>query len=65
MPEGSSLTIYTVSGEKVFSAQEVGYRVEWDGKTGKGTPAGPGVYFFLIRRNQETLLKGTFVLLMS
>jgi hypothetical protein len=62
MPEGSSLTIYTLSGEKVFSAVESGYRAEWDGKTEKGAQAATGAYYYLVRRNREILLKGVLIL---
>jgi sugar lactone lactonase YvrE len=62
MPEGASLTIYTISGEKVFTAQEKGFRVEWDGKNEKGSPVVSGIYYYVVHRNQETLLSGVLIL---
>jgi hypothetical protein len=57
MPEGSVLTVYTVSGELVFRAQEIGYRVEWNGLTSGGKPVAAGVYYALVRLGSEILLK--------
>jgi len=62
MPTGSRLLIFTVSGEKVFEAEEMGFRVEWDGQTDKGGRASPGIYYYCIRREQETLLKGVLII---
>jgi flagellar hook assembly protein FlgD len=62
MPEGSSFAVYAVSGENVFSAQETGSRVEWDGKNGKGNPVVPDIYYYVVRRNQETLLRGVLII---
>jgi hypothetical protein len=62
MPEGSIFAIYTVSGEKVFEIVESGFRAEWDGKTKGGKSVAPGVYYYLVRRSQETLLKGILII---
>ena len=61
MPAGSVLTIYTVSGELVFRAQENGFRVEWDGRTSGGKPIAAGVYYALVRLGQEDLLKTVLI----
>jgi hypothetical protein len=61
MPEGSSLAIFTLSGENVFEAVEKGYLVEWNGKTNKGTQAAPGIYYCVVRKNQNMLLKTVLV----
>jgi hypothetical protein len=61
MPQGSSLAIFTLSGENVFEAVEKGYLVEWNGKTKKGTQAAPGIYYCVVRKNQNMLLKTVLV----
>jgi len=62
MPDGSAFNLYTVSGETVFKAEEVGHRVEWDGKTQGGKIAAPGIYYYVVRSGVETLQKGVLVL---
>ncbi len=62
MPSGSTLTIYTLSGEKVFHATEAGYRVEWDGRTEKGNHVGHGIYYYIVRRQEEVLQKGSLII---
>jgi hypothetical protein len=62
MPEGSTLDIYTVSGERVFHAPEVGYRVEWDGRTEGGKSVASGLYYYFIRRQSELLAKGILII---
>lgn len=62
MPRGSSLALFTVSGEKVFETVEQGYFAEWDGKTSGGKPCSPGVYYYVVRRNGTTLQKGVLLL---
>jgi hypothetical protein len=62
MPEGTALTIYSVSGESVFDAEENGYRVEWDGRTKGGKIASPGVYYYVVRRGKTVLLKGVLLI---
>jgi hypothetical protein len=62
MPEGSILTIYTVSGELVFNAEETGFRIEWDGRTRGGKMVSSGVYYYVIRRGTVVLLKGALII---
>jgi hypothetical protein len=61
MPEGSVLAIYSVSGETVFSAGEIGFRAEWDGRTSGGKMVSPGIYYYVIRRGNVVLLKGVLI----
>ena len=62
MPDGASLAIYTLSGEKVFEEREAGHRVEWNGKTGKGDRATVGVYYYYVRQAKGALLKGILII---
>lgn len=62
MPEGSTLTIYTVSGETVFTAGERGLRAEWDGRTLGGRGAAPGVYYYAVRRGDALFLEGVLLI---
>jgi hypothetical protein len=56
---GSIVSIYTISGELVRDIQSPQIRTQWDGRNRFGSPASPGIYFFLIR-NQASgqVLKG-------
>lgn len=62
MPEGSVLTIYSVSGEKVWNEGETGFRAEWDGRTKGGRMVASGVYYYVVRRGTEALLKGVLMI---
>jgi hypothetical protein len=61
MPKGSSLAVYTVSGEKVFESLELGFRVEWNGKTKGGKTVVPGVYYYVVKQVKTVLLKGVLI----
>jgi len=61
MPQGSTLCIFSVSGEKVFARQEKDRRVEWDGKTIRGVSAAIGVYYYYVRLENDILLKGVLL----
>jgi hypothetical protein len=65
MPVGSTLTIYSLSGEKVFGASENAYRVEWDGRTPQGAQAGSGIYYYVVRLGKQVLLDGTLLIIHS
>lgn len=62
MPDGSSLDIVTVSGEKVANIQPTQNRGEWDGKSENGKFASQGVYYYILRQGSETLEKGVLIL---
>ncbi len=59
MPAGARLSIFTVSGEKVFRRAEAGGWVEWDGYTPQGKPVSPGIYYYVVDLGKEILKKGT------
>jgi hypothetical protein len=62
MPEGSSLAIFTVSGEKVFDGVESGYRLEWDGRAGNGKLVSSGIYYYVVRQGTVILGKGVLII---
>jgi hypothetical protein len=58
MPPGARLSVYTVSGEKVFQRAETNGWVEWDGTTPQGMPVSPGIYYYVVNLGKDVLLKG-------
>ena len=65
MPEGSTLNIYTVSGERVKSQQAGnGYNgwTEWDGVSDWGKVAATGVYYYVVRLGDKTLAEGSLII---
>jgi hypothetical protein len=61
MREGSSLVLYTVSGEKVGEVLETGGYAEWSAKTKSGKTVTPGIYYYLVRREKEVYDKGVWM----
>jgi len=61
MPEGSSLRIFTVSGELVADIQPVSGRAEWDGKNKTGRMVSPGTYYYRIQMGKKSMKSGTVV----
>jgi len=45
---GAKLTIYTLRGLKVWSAEAQGFRVEWDGRNDAGRKVAPGMYYWAV-----------------
>ena len=68
---GSTLEIYTISGEKVWSSNQASYvfgspyTATWNGMNNKGTPAAPGIYFYVIRAGNQVSAKGKFLIMKS
>jgi flagellar hook assembly protein FlgD len=62
MPEGSTLELVTVSGEKVVTLAPIHNRVEWNGKTQKGRTATSGIYYYILTQGTDVLEKGMLVL---
>jgi hypothetical protein len=65
MPDGSTLNIYTVSGERIKKQESGnGYNgwTEWDGRNEWGETAATGTYFYVIRLGDRTLAEGSLVI---
>jgi hypothetical protein len=64
MPDGSTLNIYTISGE-IVKSQEAGNGLdgltEWDGRSNWGKFAATGIYYYVIRLGGQTLAKGSLI----
>jgi len=54
LPPGSTIVIYTVSGEAVVSLNSRGIRYEWNGKNSVGMPVSPGIYYYLITNRESS-----------
>jgi hypothetical protein len=64
---GSTVAIYTVSGEQVWSTQQssfqfgVPFTAVWDGKNENGSLVAPGVYYYAIHQNGQVSQRGKFL----
>jgi hypothetical protein len=61
MREGSSLVLYTVSGEKIAEIPELSGYAEWNPKTKGGKDVVPGIYYYLVRKEKEIYAKGIWM----
>ncbi|UCG52010.1 MAG: T9SS type A sorting domain-containing protein, partial [Candidatus Latescibacterota bacterium] len=65
IPDGLSdvpveLTVYDVNGKRIrglFSGTRSGgvYEVEWDARSDRGVPVSSGIYFYVLRADEQTL----------
>jgi flagellar hook assembly protein FlgD len=68
---GGKVTIYTLSGEKVWTTAQTAFKYEspftavWDGKNEQGVPVASGVYFYVIEAGGKVLQKGKFLVVSS
>ena len=63
-PAGSSLCIYTVSGELVASKLVNDNNwIYWDGRNRFGVPVSAGIYFYIIKTGSAVLMQGTLLVL--
>ena len=66
---GSTVTIYTLSGEKVWSTGQSAFQygssftATWDGRNQNGVPVAPGVYYYVIESGGQALQRGKFLLI--
>jgi hypothetical protein len=58
LPEGATIMIYTLRGERVTELEEQGNQIIWNGRNGNGEPMASGVYFVRIKSSAgEKILK--------
>ena len=66
VPSDGKMSIYTISGEVVVNPplepNGAGY-IYWDGKNSNGVPVSAGIYYYLIKSGNKTLLSGKILLL--
>ena len=64
---GSTATLYTLSGEKVWSTDQsafqygVPYTAVWDGRNQSGASVSPGVYYYVIQEGGQVTQRGKFL----
>jgi flagellar hook assembly protein FlgD len=63
VPPGSTLSIYTVSGELVNSLQESGGLITWDGRNKNGALVSRGIYYYVVQSGQTVLLTNNIIVL--
>jgi hypothetical protein len=62
-PPGAVLSIYTVSGELAVTAEadSQGW-IRWDGRNKFGILVSSGIYYYVVRTGDNTLLNGTLLI---
>lgn len=64
---GAKVTIYTLSGEKVWSTEKTAFLYEspftavWDGRNEKGAFAATGIFYYVIESGEKVLQRGKFL----
>lgn len=61
VPEGSMVEFYTVSGELVDRLQVSGYGT-WDGRNQMGQFVSDGIYYYVIRRENQVFARGKLLI---
>ncbi len=68
---GSTVSIYTLSGEKVWSSNQSSFIYgspftgTWNGSNDNGVPVSPGIYFYVIQSGGKVTAKGKFLVMRS
>lgn len=62
LASSDKITLYTLNGEKVFAADGVASRLEWDGKNLQGSPAAAGYYFWTVERADGQTVRGKILI---
>jgi uncharacterized repeat protein (TIGR01451 family) len=64
VPPGSTIQIYTLSGERVISMEVKYVRAAWDGKNSAGREVSSGIYFYVIKNmhSLETITGKFFII---
>jgi hypothetical protein len=64
---GSTVSIYTISGEKIWSSDQSSFVYgspftgTWNGTNENGVPVSPGIYFYVIQSGGKVTAKGKFL----
>ncbi len=65
-PPGATMSLYTLSGETVvnpaLTANTSGY-ITWNGTNSNGAPVAAGIYYYIIKNGNTTLLSGKILVL--
>ncbi len=62
LPPNAKVSIYTISGELVGQAEVTGDFGQWYGVNRNGSPASPGVYYYVIESGARVAGKGKFLM---
>jgi len=65
MPSGSTVSIYTVSGELVQTAPEFNHMALWDGRNRFGRYVSSGIYFYAIQAGGQAAAHGKFLVVIT
>jgi len=62
LPPNAKVSFFTLAGELVVTQSVPGGFWEWKGTNKNGVPVAPGVYFYVIQRQEEVLDRGKILL---
>ena len=63
LPDGSTVEIYTLSGELVCRVTPVAQLAQWDGRNLNGVLVSSGIYYYVVRQGSSALAEGKFLVL--
>ncbi len=61
IPAGSTVSIFTLSGERVVDVPENGGMVQWDGRNQSQVIVSTGIYFYVVHSAGQVFLRGKFL----
>ncbi len=62
VPPGSTMTLYTVSGEPVNTVGETNGLILWDGRNKNGHIVSSGIYYYVIQNSGKLLYRGKLLI---
>jgi len=60
-PVGSTMSLFTVSGEKVNTLQEEGGMIRWDGRNAQGQMVADGTYYYVVKNVGKVYASGKVI----
>ena len=56
------IKIFNIEGFTIFEAKQVIGRIEWSGRNKAGEKVSPGVYYYMIKNDRETINGKLFII---
>jgi len=62
MPVVCDVEVFNIEGFKIFEAKGAIGRIEWNGRNKAGEKVSPGVYYYIIKNDRETIQGKLFII---